>query len=250
MIKRAISKWKDPRFLVVVGVAALIMVIGLVLSLSGQTSAPRASESPRSNQKPTSSEPSDVVSSGELQKEGSYSGWKLYRSITESNLSFYYPADWYFVPPKDVVTNNANGKYNSMTLYSTKPVVSDGGGAPVATNQFMCIKIDEYQGSWPYNDPYNYPVATTEEFTAVNQTSLLLTTYKGDQQMKNSLGISASSPGEHGAKFIPLKNGYFAMFTAQYNCLQGGEDIQNPDADFDKQPATITAKKILKSINY
>lgn len=182
-----------------------------------------------------------------------YSGWKTYETIAPSGLSFKYPSDWEFTPPTKEFVNNSGGKMNDLTLYSKKPQSETRNGAPLTTSQFMCVNFTEYTGDWQYSKQ-TYSNELSSESFLVAGTSLLLNTYSDSDRESKPMGsimrLMSNPTSDQGQSYISTRNGYYVQATSQYNCIQGGEGIENMDADFTAQPDTITAKLILKSIQF
>lgn len=184
-----------------------------------------------------------------------YDGWKTQKSITASNLSFKYPADWNFTPATEEFVNNLGGKSVSQTLYSKKPNIVAVNGGPVTTNQFICVTFNEYTGSWQYSNQIHSNDLSSENIYNTNG-SIFLNTYsdvtldRKNKPMGNIMRLVSNPPSTQGQSYIDTRNNYNVEVVAQYNCIQGGEGIENLDADFNMQPDTITAKLIMKSISF
>ncbi len=179
-----------------------------------------------------------------------YAGWKTYTSPLNSGLSFKYPADWQFPNPATTVPspNNLGGVENDSVVYSALPQ----GGHTTVTNQYMCISIDEYSASgW---DASNWTLGkelSSEQVTLGGKTATL-STYAGDTPMQSELILHNPnvSSGNH---FITTKNNFVVSVQAAFNnCQQPADNvgITNKQADFNQQPETDIAKKIIKSIQF
>lgn len=186
-----------------------------------------------------------------------YAGWKTYTSSFGGGLSFKYPADWDFnASPPDAGSNISGGKSNTVYLYSSKPQIKSANGGPVTTNQFMCVYVDEYAGQWSDAD-YLYPdPIKSERLADMNGKPVYLNIYadntldRDNRPMGNIMRLVSAPPSPHGSMYIDGKNGVYFAVTAQYNCVQGGEGINNLDDDYFSQPETIQAELILKSVSF
>lgn len=184
-----------------------------------------------------------------------YDGWSTQTSITSSGLSFKYPPEWDFTPADKEFVNTMGGKSVTHSLYSKKPKVESVNGGPVTTNQFMCVAITEYTGHWQYSKATYSNELDSEKFSIAGK-PVLLNTYsdaslgRDNRPMGNVMRLIGSQPGSKGQAYIDTNNGYVVEVTAQYNCMQGGEGIEDLNADFEKQPDTMAAKLIMKSIKF
>ena len=185
-----------------------------------------------------------------------YDGWKTYTSITPSMFSFKYPPDWQFTPATEEFVNNSGGKNVTHTLLSKKPELDPNAKSPVTINQYMCVTFTEYTGNWQYSNE-TYSGELDSETFSVEDTLITLGTYadkslgeRANKPMGNILRLVSNPGGSKGQSYIDTNNDYRVEANAQYNCIQGGEGIENLDADFDTQPDTINAKLILKSIRF
>jgi len=184
-----------------------------------------------------------------------YDGWKTYTSITPSNLSFKYPSDWEFAPPTKEFANTIGGKSLTLGLQSKKPKVESVNGGPVTTNQFICVTLTEYTGNWQYSNE-TYSNELSSETLSIANTSTFLNTYsdatlgRNNKPMGNIMRLITNPPSSRGQSYIDTRDDYRVEVTAQYNCIQGGEGIEDLNADFDAQPDTMAAKLIMKSVQF
>lgn len=183
-----------------------------------------------------------------------YAGWKTFNSPTSSGISFKYPPNWSFTPPKEEFTNRDGGVRSDYVLYSQPPEIDKSGPAPKLLNQFMCVTISEYKGEWQYHVGVLENKIGSEEFN-IGDTHSEIVMYKDytlDRQgkpMGNILRVKSVEPvSSQGALYVNANNGYVFSVTAQYNCIQGGEGIEDLDADFNAQPATKDAILVIKSL--
>ena len=193
-----------------------------------------------------SSKSSSTNSQKEINPTDPYTGWKTYASPLRSGLSFKYPAEWDFKPNTTVSTpNNLGGVENDSVLRSAKIQGTYG----TVTNQYMCVSIDEYSSSgWDF--PSNWTFG--KELSSEQLTTGTLTTYAGDTPMQSELILHSpnSLAGNH---FVTTNNGFVVSVKAAFNSCQqpaDNEGITNKQADFNQQPETDVAKKIIKSIQF
>lgn len=176
-----------------------------------------------------------------------YAGWKTYTSPLQSGLTFKYPADWSFTP-SSVVTNRYGGQENDVTLFSVKPQTTPGAGAPIATNEYMCVSFDEYGGQW-FTSSEKFPQLLASESFQASGSDISLNTYKGDSPMQAEMQLITNPPDSHGTQYITTKNGFYVSVTADFNCVQSGfPSTANLNEDFNSRPETATAKLIMKSL--
>lgn len=212
-------------------------------------------EKPTKNVTTTDSSQTTNSEDEEAIERDPYERWKKHTSLALSGLSFMYPSDWEFIPANEELVNNMGGKSITHNLYSKKPQVKSVNGNPVTTNQFMCVTITEYSGNWQYSKETYSNELSSEEFSIAG-VPVLLNTYsdatldRDNRPMGNIMRLMASKPSSRGQAYIDTKNGYVAQIVAQYNCLQGGEGIEDLNANFESQPDTIVAKLIMKSIKF
>lgn len=178
-----------------------------------------------------------------------YEGWKTYKSVLNSNLSFKYPADWEFEPATTAPTpNDLGGVENNSVLRSAKIQGTYG----TVTNQYMCVSIDEYSANgWKFGN-WSFGKELSSEQVTVGGKSVTLSTYAGDTHMQSELILheANNSAGNH---FVSTKNNFVVSVKAAFNFCQqplGGQGITNQQADFNAQPETDIAKKIIKSIQF
>lgn len=235
-------------------VTVIILVVTLVGALGFVFWNNFLKEKPASDTQNGNSQTNNQEDKKEIAKDP-YDGWKTYISTTSSNLSFKYPSNWEFTPEPNEFVNNIGGKNVNHNLYSKKPNVESVNGGPVTTNQFMCVTITEYTGNWQYSNE-TYSNELNSESFSVADTSVLLNTYsdttvgRDNKPMGNIIRLITNPPSSKGQSYIDTRNDYRVQVTAQYNCLQGGEGIEDLNADFEAQPDTMAAKLIMKSIKF
>jgi len=183
-----------------------------------------------------------------------YEGWLTYKSTLNSGLTFRYPPNWKFTPPKEAFKNNNGGEELDATLISVEPTrdpTPAGATAPSpANNVYMCLSFDEYGGSWSYSNWFAGKRPVSSEQFKVNSTNITLATYKGANSMQSQMVLFTPNhkDGDH---FISTKNGYVVSVSAQFNCGQADYKIlENMTEDFSQREEVKTAKLIMKSISY
>lgn len=234
----------------VVEILIVIVVVGLIGGV-GFMVYKNHNKKPSTNSvaTTTTTKPAATETKPTTQAPDPYAGWKTYTSPLKSGLSFKYPADWDFTPNTSVpAPNNLGGVENDSVLRSAKIQGTYG----TVTNQYMCVSIDEYSANgW---DASNWTLGkelTSEQITLGGK-SATLSTYAGDTPMQSELIVHNPnvSSGNH---FITTKNNYVVSIQAGFNICQqpgDGEGITNKQADFNAQPETDIAKKIIKSIQF
>ena len=178
-----------------------------------------------------------------------YAGWKTYTSPLKSGLSFKYPPDWDFTPNTTApASDDLRGVENDSVLRSAQVQGTYG----TVTNQYMCISIDEYSArGWDVSNWTLGKELASEQITLGGKAATL-STYAGDTPMQSELIVHNPniSSGNH---FITTKNNFVVSIHAGFNICQqpgDGEGISNKQADFNQQPETDIAKKIIKSIQF
>ena len=239
---------KDQKGFSAVEVVLVLVIVALVgaigfLVYKNQHKTKAAPVASTTTTKSTTTTPTKTVTAPDP-----YAGWKTYTSPLNSGLSFKYPADWQFPNPATTIPapNNQGGVENDSVVYSALPQ----GGPFTTTNQYMCVSIDEYSANgW---DASNWTLGkelSSEQLTLGGK-SATLSTFAGDTPMQSQL-ILHSSNVPSGNHFVATKNNYVVSVQAAFNnCQQAADNvgITNKQADFNQQPETDIAKKIIESI--
>lgn len=233
--------------------ALLILIILGIVGFTGYFvwhARQNADKSLNSNNSTTPVIKKKATKTSTAQSGDSYTGWKTYTSPLKSGLSFKYPADWQFPNPATAVPapNNLGGVENDSVVYSALPQ----GGPFKVTNQYMCVSIDEYSDSgWGVSNWTLGKELSSEQVTLGGKTATL-STYAGSTPMQSQLILHNPNVAS-GNHFIATKNNYVVSVEAAFNnCQQpaDNEGITNKQADFNQQPETDIARKIIKSIQF
>ena len=183
-----------------------------------------------------------------------YKNWKTYTSKLDSGLTFRYPGDWIIIN-SDSFTNNTGGKMASFALVSKKPDTQTVDGAPLSSNIYMCITVNEYSGEWAWgpSDEAIQGINTEESFMTKSGRALYLINHSVQTGSGSNDGLASSVLSvTDGAKTEYItNNGVRFIVEARFNCIQGDYVTTEKSNDkFDERPETAVAKQILMSVDF